>query len=251
MNWGAAVWLIHYTYQEREASTLQMINDEARYSAQKIINLFEDADRTLLDLRERYTDDGPGQGWAHLPPARGSGGVALIEPDGHVAAMSAHANTSGWPRLMTRLAASGDILAVGEPIPGKNGHLGSVPVARRVVDADGSFAGILLYSLESEALLNLSSAVAALDGCITLLSNEDVVLARIPDVRGTVGIRMHVDGFAAMRRDNAIATGRHVSPIDGIDRIFSYHHLPDAGHGDHRDRLRRRVRGLGTCYGSR
>ncbi|MGD0430128.1 MAG: EAL domain-containing protein [Acetobacteraceae bacterium] len=226
VNWVAAYLLIQYTYREREATALQMIVDQTQYSEQKITNLFEDADRTLLDLRERYSANNLGQALAHLPPARGSGGIALIEPDGHVAAMSAHANTSGWPRLMTRLAASGDILAVGEPIPGKNGYLGSIPIARRIVDPDGSFAGILLYSLESEALLNLSSAVAALDGCITLLSNEDVILARIPDVRGILGIRVDMSGdAAATRRDNAIVTGRHVSPLDGVDRIFSYHHL--------------------------
>src|SRR4051794_37114030 len=78
LNWGVAVWLIHYTYQEREASTLQMINDEARYTEQNIRSVFNDADQALLGLRGRYSGDGTGLELDRWPPARFSGGVALI-----------------------------------------------------------------------------------------------------------------------------------------------------------------------------
>src|SRR5580698_7780685 len=57
LNWGAAFWMIHYSYKEREASAFQLVNDETRYAEHKIANLFKEADRTLLELRARYPGD--------------------------------------------------------------------------------------------------------------------------------------------------------------------------------------------------
>ena len=169
VNWAVAFWLIRYTYQEREATATQMLKDEAQYSAQRISNLFEDADQILLDLRARYPSEDLSLALGRWTAGRNSGGIALIAPDGRVMATSPHANTAGWPRLMTRLAASADVLAIGEPTQGKNGHLGSIPVARRMVQPDGSFSGILMYAVESDALLSLSPSITALDGCMALL----------------------------------------------------------------------------------
>jgi diguanylate cyclase (GGDEF)-like protein len=225
VNWGVAWWLVHYTYLERESTAFQMVASEAQYAQQKISNLFEDADRALLELRGRYPDENLVSALSKWMPARSSGGVALITPDGRVVAASPHANTAGWPRLMTRLANSPDVLAIGDPIPGKNGRPGSIPLARRVTDQNGAFAGIFLYALESESLLGLSPAIAALAGAMALVSDDGIILAQVPEVRGTVGIRMDLKADTGVMRDNATFTGRHVSPIDGVDRIFSYRHL--------------------------
>jgi len=35
VNWGAALWLIHYTYRERETAAYQMVSAEVQYSQQK------------------------------------------------------------------------------------------------------------------------------------------------------------------------------------------------------------------------
>ena len=78
--------------------------------------LFNDADRTLLDLRGP-SRNGPGWNWAVGRWARG--GIALIAPDGHVVDATPDANTAGWPSLMTQPRGAGDMLAIGEPIPGR------------------------------------------------------------------------------------------------------------------------------------
>ncbi|HEX3994709.1 MAG TPA: hypothetical protein VHX39_26335, partial [Acetobacteraceae bacterium] len=133
VNWGAALWLVDHTYRERATAAYQMVTAEAQYSQQKIQDLFKDADRTLLELRARYSAGHTDLGLRHWNPTVKSGGIALIAPDGQVVAETPEANIAGWPGLMTRLQASPDVLVIGEPIPGKNGHLGFVPVARRMV----------------------------------------------------------------------------------------------------------------------
>jgi diguanylate cyclase (GGDEF)-like protein len=203
-----------------------MVTAEAQYSQQKIEDLFKDADRTLLELRARYSANHADLGLAHWNPSMQSGGIALIAPDGKVLTTTPEANLAGWPNLMTRLEASADVLAIGEPIPGKNGHLGFVPVARRIVAPDGSFGGVLMYSLETSQLSSLSPTIKGLSGCVTVVTDDGVILARSPEVRGTVGIRM-LRAEQSTLRETLFGTGRQISPIDGVDRIFSYRHLAD------------------------
>jgi PAS domain-containing protein len=224
VNWGAALWLMHYTYRERETAAYQMVTAEAQYSQQKIEDVFKDADRTLLELRARYSADHADLALEHWNSTMQSGGIALIAPDGQVVATTPGANIAGWPGLMTRLEISTDVLAIGEPIPGKNGHPGFVPVARRLVTSDGSFAGVLMYSLGTSQLSADSPTIMGLDGCVTIVTDDDVILARSPEVRGTVGIRMKPLELSPLRRSRS-GTGRQISQIDGVDRILSYRHL--------------------------
>src|SRR5258708_7813764 len=86
VNWAAALWLIHYTYRERETAAYQMVAAEAQYSQQKIEDLFKDADRTLLELRARYSANKADFGLEHWNPIMQSGGIALIGPEGEVLA---------------------------------------------------------------------------------------------------------------------------------------------------------------------
>lgn len=97
VNWGAALWLIHYTYQERELAAYQMVTAEAQYSQQKIEDLFKDADRTLMELRARYSADHADLGLQRWNPTLHPGGIALIAPDGQILATTPGANVAGWP----------------------------------------------------------------------------------------------------------------------------------------------------------
>ena len=205
----------------------------------KVGDTVENADRTLLELRSRRAVDVRPLDLEHLTNLPGtvdlsgdatnalSRGIALIAPDGHVVTATPHASTAGWPRLMTRLATSGDVLAIGEPIPAKNGQPGFVPMGRQIIAPDGSFGGILMYSLSSDDLARLSPPLRSFDGCMTLVTDDDTILARTPG--GTRHGRHPHDANATGGRDpreRRKAAGRDISPIDGVDRIFAYRHLP-------------------------
>jgi diguanylate cyclase (GGDEF)-like protein len=221
INWGMAFWLVHLTYLDREAAILRQIDDEARYAESKVAVLFTDADRALLELRSHFPGVELRAELETWPQSSNAGGIALIAPDGTVIAATPRASTAGWPLLMAQLAQSDDRLVIGEPVPGRAGHLSFVPVARRVVAPDGSFGGILMYSLEGEAFPGLTPSIVGLDGCMSVISDDGVILARSPDVRGTVGIRLA--RWPAGRAK--IATGRAISPIDGVDRVYASHRL--------------------------
>ena len=222
LNWSTAGWLLHDTYQEKSATASRQVETEARLAEVRFAAVFHDADRMLLDARARFQRDGTRSDPAHLSDAPVPGGIALIAPDGRVMAASPNAGIAGWPHLMARLAASGDKMAIGEPILDKPGHLGLLPVARQLVAADGSFAGIVMLSLESAAFPGLPPALEPIEGCISLVDDDGVILSRTPDLRGTAGIRLPE---IAWLHEGAARSGRHASPIDGVERIFAYRHL--------------------------
>src|SRR3954471_20380442 len=49
LSWSMGVWLLQFTYRDREDTAFQMLKGELRYAEQKIVTMFDDADRTLLD----------------------------------------------------------------------------------------------------------------------------------------------------------------------------------------------------------
>ena len=169
LTWVAVFWLAHDKWRDRETAAFQLAGNEASQSEARIHRLIHDADQILLGLRAMHPDGGMAADLAHGDPGGGSGGIALLAPDGHVRAGTAHANTAGWPNLMARLMAPDDILALGEPVPGRNGQPSLLPVARRMTGPDGAFAGILMLSLDVDALSRVPDAMAFLERALTEL----------------------------------------------------------------------------------
>jgi diguanylate cyclase (GGDEF)-like protein len=222
--WGAGVRILYHGWYEREAAAFSLVDDNAIQAAENVARLLNDADQALLTIRERHPDDAGFQP-EHWQPAASSAGIALVKPDGEIVAASPHANTAGWPHLMALLAHSADELAIGEPVLGKNGRTGLLPVARRIVRTDGSFGGILMYSLSTDVLLHVPPGLLALDGCISLADEDGIVLARSPVLRGTVGVRIMKAPAFQVPVETRAGRGRHVSTLDGVDRMFAFHRL--------------------------
>lgn len=225
LTWTAGIYVLHHAWAERESGVYQMVSDQAREAEERVGQLLNDADQTLLDLRSHRLDGGANWEPERWPATKGTGGFALISPDGSVVAASPHANTSGWPRLMTRLATSADVLAIGEASPGRGGRPSLVPVARRIVHADGSFAGILMHSLDGEALLHVSRSILTLEGCLTLADDDAFVLARRPNQRGTVGMRITNAPQCEDPGEACTGMGQRTFELDGISRISAWRHL--------------------------
>jgi len=70
-----------------------------------------------------------------------------------------------------------------------------------------------------------SPAILGLEGSLTVISDDDIVLARVPDVRGTVGSRMTRTVDIPKAQASPAVISRHVSRIDGVDRIYSHRRL--------------------------
>ncbi len=218
LTWGTAGWLLHQSWQERREAALRMVDDQAREAEITIGRIVNDADRTLLALRLFRQTNHLNPDLTRVRGPRDTGGIAFVAPNGEVLAASADASTSGWAELMSRLANSSDVLVIGEAIPGDGGRGGSIPIARRLIDQDGGFGGIVMSSLDAEALFLFPPAIMALRGCATLIDERGRVLARTGDARP------NILPFMVSPDDNT-GSCRHAGTSDGVDRLFSYRRI--------------------------
>jgi diguanylate cyclase (GGDEF)-like protein len=102
-----------------------------------------------------------------------------------------------------------------------------ITLSRRVNDADGSFAGVAVASVN---LAYFSDFYRTLDvgrqGAIALTSSAGILLARYPASRMPIGSSLRSPAmFDRPVRAGASATRLYQSPVDGIERITSYQAL--------------------------
>ena len=226
--WGAGFWLSRHVYQEREAVAFEFITWQAREAAGRIRRVLTEADQILLELRGVHASQPLVLDPERWGAARYPGGIAVLAPDGQVIAATARASTTGWSGLMTRLeSATADEAMIGEPVPDKEGRGLLVPLARRVTGSDGAFAGLVMISLESEALSSLSPSMETFGGSVTVLTESGIVLSRTPVLRGLVGDRLLDPALSRAIHARAEGVGRGFSAAEGQERIHAHQHLEE------------------------
>ncbi len=205
-----------------------MVTEEAKYSQQRIDGLFRDADRTLLEVRARYSADHAKPGLEHWNPVRGSGGIAMIAPDGQIIAATPEASTAGWPRLMARLADSPDVLAIGDSTRTRTAVLVSfrwLAGSSRRMDRSAAWSA---YSLATRELSGLASPSITGNEWMCYAGDRRQCDPRpTPEVRGTVGIRMAATDAAAMRKHTRRGSAGVSAKSTVLTGFSRYRRFPD------------------------
>ncbi|MGI4939758.1 MAG: sensor domain-containing diguanylate cyclase [Janthinobacterium lividum] len=104
----------------------------------------------------------------------------------------------------------------------------SIAISRRLSNADGSFAGVVVGTLR---LAYFEELFGRLDigtrGSITLLSSNGYIVARYPSLGDTLG--KDISGSETARRILLARTGQFTahSAVDGVERLFSYRGIGD------------------------
>lgn len=119
--------------------------------------------------------------------------VTFVSPDGRVVASSReypspdlYLGDREWFSALRNSIRTSDLIA--KPLRTRVGGDWIVLVSRRIVRADGSFAGILNIGLDPHYFESVYRAATAMDGmAITLLRNDGTVLARYPDSETAIG----------------------------------------------------------------
>ncbi len=128
-----------------------------------------------------------------------------------------------------------DSLFIGKPIAGSGAGRWSIPLSRRIDAADGSFAGVLVVSLDPYYLARFYEAVdLGPGGTVMLVGRDGVVRVRVSFARNpanptayspvlTIGETVRLE-----LTPDANDTSFHVqSPLDNVSRVVSYSVLPD------------------------
>ncbi len=128
-----------------------------------------------------------------------------------------------------------DSLFIGKPIAGSGAGRWSIPLSRRINYPDGSFAGVLVVSLDPYYLARFYEAVdLGPGGTVMLVGRDGVVRVRVSFTRNpanplsyspvlTIGETVRLELTA-----DANDTSFHVeSPLDNVSRVVSYSVLHD------------------------
>jgi diguanylate cyclase (GGDEF)-like protein len=118
-------------------------------------------------------------------------------------------------------------LYIGHPFVGARGRY-LIGISRRLSHADGSFAGVVVGTMELDYFREMFGRVTLSPGGVLVLANANgTLLMRTPSKLGDIGRDM--SGSALLVQAKASGSGHFetVPKIDGINRLYSYRTVGD------------------------
>jgi signal transduction histidine kinase/DNA-binding NarL/FixJ family response regulator/HPt (histidine-containing phosphotransfer) domain-containing protein len=215
----------------RTTTQAQVFAEYSRSTAKRI-------NEVLLDLRSQWSGD-PRQ-FAELVKRRQAHldditfQVAVIDRDG-LLAYSNLAKPTERTDLSSREhfrvhkeAPSADTLFVSRPVLGKVSGKWSIQFTRPVV-RNGQFDGVMVVSVSPDLFAAFAQKLALRQGhSLYVVRSTGEVMARYPAVANSIGAvikdRPYLKPDAPVAGDYRVA-----SALDGVERIYGYHKVPDLG----------------------
>jgi diguanylate cyclase (GGDEF)-like protein len=116
---------------------------------------------------------------------------------------------------------------IGEPIRSQSTGDWIIPVSRRLNHADGSFAGVLLATIDSNYFQKFYNGFdTGRNGAIVFARDDGTVLLRKPSTPGVVGTSLWNGAIFRLYRENGpVGSGTLRAQVDNVERLYSYRHL--------------------------
>ncbi|WLI90835.1 sensor domain-containing diguanylate cyclase [Massilia sp. R2A-15] len=118
-------------------------------------------------------------------------------------------------------------LHVGSPVRSRSSGAWVIPVSRRFNHADGSFAGVALATVRVDFFQQFyDSFDIGAQGAIFLSNDAGRLLTRRPFNEADLGRDMRNGPvFRLWQQNGASGSAILVSAVDGVERLYTYHHL--------------------------
>lgn len=236
------IWLI-VAYEGRE---IRLRHEEAlairtesmaRVYGEVVRSYLRELDTALLLLRDKAAR-GDTEGFTRIvellrqgPLADLAIQIAVIGPDGRLRYSSLGmpaqpVDLSDRAHFRVHLGEVPDRLYVSDPVLGRVSQQWTVQVSRRILDAKGRFAGVLVLSVPPRALARVGQEVElGEDHVLTLIKPDLTVVSRYPQVNSYLGIRLP----ESVRPFISPPYRAHLRPstLDGRERMIAYHPLSE------------------------
>ncbi|MEO8713831.1 MAG: hypothetical protein ABI369_02345, partial [Acetobacteraceae bacterium] len=129
---------------------------------------------------------------------------------------------SGFEPVRVQLNARDDVLFISKPVIGRVSHRQSIQFTRRIVGADGSFLGVLVFSVDPDRLVGLYREMDLGRGALGLVGLDAILRARAPDGQDLIGHDLSQSPVFALALKHKGGTVTIASPLDGVHRITSF-----------------------------
>lgn len=118
-------------------------------------------------------------------------------------------------------------LYIGQPFVGNHGEW-LIGISRRLSHVDGSFAGVVVGTMELDYFKELFDKVQQTPHSVLALFHSDgTLLMRSPFIRGDIGRDMSQSDFFVHTRGMSAGHYEAVSGIDGVNRVYTYRKVAD------------------------
>ncbi len=219
--------------------------DRASAHSANLSAAFEEQVRRVMDgvagamelIKQRIEKEGPDfdlSQWAPLIPgvAASTIQVSIIGPDGRLVTTSLSKkpdpiDLSDREHFRIHLANPNLGLFIGKPVLGRVSKQVTIQVTRRLQARDGSFAGVLVFSLNPDLLTTLHRQVdLGQTGNVTVVGTDAIVRARFTssDRSETFGVGSSLAAGRSFKASAFADAGSHTSAsvLDGIVRIYNW-----------------------------
>jgi len=222
--------------QARQEATSDTSN-LARAFEENIVRTFDAIDQTLLFVRELYARD-PAHfdltTWARnrqfLHGATLQ--ISVVDRDGIVVAsnlgpVEGRIDLSDRPHIRAQRDSTEDRPFISVPVVGRISSKVSLNVTRKMLDADGAYAGTVIVSVDPGDLSRLQESLGLGNGVMLLVGDDQIVRARAPALPGALG--RHLDDAFAGQIAASVGSGTLLSrsPLDGVTRLLSFRRVPN------------------------
>ncbi|MET1115921.1 MAG: sensor domain-containing diguanylate cyclase [Comamonas sp.] len=169
----------------------------------------------------------------HLSRAEYLHGLFVYGADGqwlvHTQPVQAlHANNADREYFAFHRESRSSRVLISKPVKSRSTGDWIVPVSKRIDDADGRFAGVLLATIRVDYILKLLNGFdIGASGAMSLSLADGTIVLRRPYAIEDLGRLIPNDPLMAAVHSARAGMARIISPIDGIKRLAVFEHLPN------------------------
>jgi PAS domain S-box-containing protein len=231
--WAGIDQFLSADKERAEQSAVQNTANLARAFEEHIVRSIQAIDQTLLYVRDSYSRDPQHFDlslWtrnSQLLPGS-SFQIGVVDKHGRLLDTTLDPSAEGLDfsdrdYFLVHSASARDELLISKPVLGRLSNIWTIQLTRRISAPDGSFAGVALVSLDPQYLGRFYESVdLGAKGSTALIGRDGVVRARAAQGNTAVGQSLAGLSFFESFASSPAGTFVGTSPIDHVERIYSY-----------------------------
>jgi diguanylate cyclase (GGDEF)-like protein len=229
--WWGAFMLIDIERAANRRSIESDVTNLSRVFEQNVIRSLSEVDKSLLYLRHAHARSNGPTDWSTLINQAFTASaitfqLAVIDASGKLVASDrgpqppAPIDLSDRDHFRVHAYMPGDTIYISKPVLGRVSKQWSVQITRRITNADGSFGGVIVASLDPE---HFSAFYRAIDlgsgGAVMLIGLDGTVRASGGLKAERLGVRLTEPEIVSRIREERAATFAYLEALTGQERI--------------------------------